>query len=215
MKMRQFTLVEILIAIAIMVIGLVGVMAVFPIGLEASKNAMVDTSCATLANSVRHALVASIQSSPPTAGTVPAVVFRHDGSFLSVPINLEADSVSSAIPFNTSATSWKQYSTPANDVYLVGRGVDVPTSTMGLTVFDSENDAHLYNFRTGPGIEGQLSFHLDVRRYSVNLPGPPAILLTFENLFEIQVKIYRNFQGAGSQPLRAYTTLVAGNRLVD
>ncbi|MEK7487039.1 MAG: hypothetical protein AABZ60_22150, partial [Planctomycetota bacterium] len=177
-----------------------------------------DTSCATLANSVRHAFVASVQSSPPNTGVVPAVVFRHDGSLLSVPINLEADSLSSAIPFNTSATSWKQYSNvdPVSglDVFLVGRGVDL-SSTMGLKVFDSENDTHLYNFKTGPGIESQLSFHLDVRRYSVTLPLTPPLLLTFENLFEIQVKIYRNFQGLGSQPLRAYTTLVTGNRIID
>lgn len=222
MQSRHFTLIEILISIGVMVIGLVGIMAVFPVGLEASKNSMVDTACATLANSVRNALVTSIQSSPiDAAGTPPPVIFRHDGSEVATPIPLDTEAGSGLIPLsNVSVTNWKEYANSSGDPYLVGRGVD---GAMGITVFDSENELNLFNYRTSAGIENQISYKLDIRRFIVQLPGGPGGIvsapggapLEFGNLFEVQIKVYRNYQGAGSQPLRAYTSLVTGNRLVD
>ena len=49
MKKRGFSLLEILIALAVMLVGIVGVMSLFPVGLRASKVAENYTLAATLA----------------------------------------------------------------------------------------------------------------------------------------------------------------------
>jgi type II secretory pathway pseudopilin PulG len=222
MNFKKFTLIEILIAVAIVVIGLVGIMAVFPVGIEANKVAMIDTACATLANSLRNAIVASVQSSPPVAGLVPPVVVRHDG-IPTIPLfNLDIN----PIPNSDSGVAINWYdvgtsSSPGAGVlaipsYFIGVG---SSGANDIIVFDSQAPTHPYNNRTGPGLENQLSFKILLRKYAVTLPYiGGGTRIPFENLFELQIEIYRNFNPltpATQVPIRAYTTLFTGNRIVE
>lgn len=56
-----FTLIEILIAIGILVVGLAGILTLFPAGLKASKNAIEDTQGTLLAESVYDSFLATVE----------------------------------------------------------------------------------------------------------------------------------------------------------
>ncbi|NUM35274.1 MAG: prepilin-type N-terminal cleavage/methylation domain-containing protein [Candidatus Brocadiae bacterium] len=62
---KAFTLIEILIAMSILIVGLVGVLALFPVGLNATKKAIEDTNAALIADSVYSALRAAAQQTAP------------------------------------------------------------------------------------------------------------------------------------------------------
>jgi type II secretory pathway pseudopilin PulG len=218
---NQFTLIEILISVAIVVIGLVGIMAVFPVGIEANKVAMIDTACATLANSLRNAIVASVQSSPAAAGVVPPVVVRHDGIPTTPMFNLDLNPIPDS---DSGVTNWYDVGTAsapgagvlAIPIYFIGVG---SAGLNDIVVFNSQAPAHPYNNRTGPGLENQLSFKVLLRKYAMTLPYlGGGTRIPFENLFELQIEIYRNFNPltpATQVPIRAYTTLFTGNRIVE
>ena len=55
-KRGGFSLMEILIALAVLMLGLLGVLALFPVAIDASGQAAEATQCALLARSVKNAL---------------------------------------------------------------------------------------------------------------------------------------------------------------
>ncbi len=80
-----FTLVEVLIAFTIFVIGLVGILALFPVGIHASKAAIEDTMASQLADSVRSSILKSVDR----AGPAPTdVTYYHDGAASGIVIRL-------------------------------------------------------------------------------------------------------------------------------
>ncbi|MBI3272338.1 MAG: prepilin-type N-terminal cleavage/methylation domain-containing protein [Planctomycetes bacterium] len=80
-RARQgFTLIEILIALVVLFIGIVGIIALFPIGIRSTKESVEDTNAALIAESVHHSLVQALRSGRPV-GNPPRtqVTFVHDG----------------------------------------------------------------------------------------------------------------------------------------
>jgi len=76
-KQRGFSLIEILIATAIMVVGLLGVLALLRAGIHSTKEAIEDSNAAIIAESAISSLQASLQQLPPTQGS--QLEFFHDG----------------------------------------------------------------------------------------------------------------------------------------
>ena len=64
-RKEGFTLVEILLALCILVIGLVGVLAIFPVGINCSRSAVEQNRAALLAESVKDSLVHGFRTTPP------------------------------------------------------------------------------------------------------------------------------------------------------
>lgn len=62
------TLIEVLIALIIMVVGLVGILALFPPALQASKESMEETQAAIIAESIKHALTVALKNAEWAAG---------------------------------------------------------------------------------------------------------------------------------------------------
>jgi prepilin-type N-terminal cleavage/methylation domain-containing protein len=90
-----FTLIEILIAITILVIGVVGIIALFPSTIESASRVVEDTYSATIVQSVVNSLAAAqrdgriyptVKLSPtPTTPYLRYMVFDHDGCLDSIP----------------------------------------------------------------------------------------------------------------------------------
>ena len=62
---NAFTLVEILLAMSVLIVGLAGILSLFPVGLNATKKAIEDTNAALIADSVYSALRAAAQQTLP------------------------------------------------------------------------------------------------------------------------------------------------------
>ncbi len=77
-KIQGFTLMEILIAMAVLLVGLVGILSLFPVGLDATRKAIEDTNAALIAESVYASLRASAQRTQLISGKMK-LVFFHDG----------------------------------------------------------------------------------------------------------------------------------------
>lgn len=67
-KLKNFTLVEITMAIAIIGIGMAGVMAILPIGFNASRDAMGDNLAADAADQFLHTMAMQCTKKQPSAG---------------------------------------------------------------------------------------------------------------------------------------------------
>lgn len=76
-----FTMIEILVALIVLVVGLVGVLALFPVGIDATGRAAQDTMGAILAESVQEALIDAMHniSMSGTDEQRIEVVFAHAG----------------------------------------------------------------------------------------------------------------------------------------
>lgn len=64
-KQNGFTLMEILIAMSILIVGLVGILSLFPVGLSATKKAIEDTNAALIAESLYASLRAAAKKTVP------------------------------------------------------------------------------------------------------------------------------------------------------
>jgi type II secretory pathway pseudopilin PulG len=76
---RGVTLIEILLALIVMVLGMVGILALFPGAMQQASESMEDTQAAILGESVAHALVTALRNVQidPAGGTRKAVLV-HD-----------------------------------------------------------------------------------------------------------------------------------------
>jgi len=69
-----FTLIEILIALVVLLVGIVGILALFPVGIESTRTAVQDSHAAILAESIHHAIVIGMREASGTD-----VTLVHDG----------------------------------------------------------------------------------------------------------------------------------------
>lgn len=76
---RGMTLIEILLSLIILVLGMVGILALFPAALQQSVESVEDTSAGMVAESVAHALATGMRFSNYNSGTQQwEVVLSHD-----------------------------------------------------------------------------------------------------------------------------------------
>lgn len=79
MGRRGITLIEILLALIVMVLGVVGILALFPPALQMAGESMEDTQAAILGESVAHALVSALRNAEFDRTTLRyRVVLTHD-----------------------------------------------------------------------------------------------------------------------------------------
>ena len=78
-RQQGLTLIEILLALIVMVIGIVGILALFPAAMESAKESMEETQAAILAESVAHSLQEAVRFAQWDTGTGQwTVIFTHD-----------------------------------------------------------------------------------------------------------------------------------------
>jgi hypothetical protein len=76
---RGVTLIEILLALIVMVLGMVGILALFPGALQQASESMEDTQAAILGESVAHGLVTALRNAEFDKGTLTyRAVLVHD-----------------------------------------------------------------------------------------------------------------------------------------
>lgn len=76
---RGVTLIEILLALVVMVLGVTGILALFPPAMQSASEAMEDTQAAILGESVAHALVNALRNAEMDKGTLQhRAVLVHD-----------------------------------------------------------------------------------------------------------------------------------------
>lgn len=75
---RGFTILEILIALVVLGIGILGIVALFPVGIKSTSGSVNDSNAAMLADSVYSALLAAFRTARPEA-VDPTVRICHDG----------------------------------------------------------------------------------------------------------------------------------------
>lgn len=179
-----FTLIEILLALAVLAIGLVGVLAMFPVGINNSKLAIHDTTAANIAESVKSAVVQSLKLK--AAGT-KTVTLYHDGVSTGLTFDLpETDPIDASdferlIPKEATGGS-----AAGDDVFKLGQ-----SSTTDLP------------FNVAPGDDrdtaaSQWAFNIRIRPTS-----SPAV----KNTYELLIQIYRNYD-TGDEPLNTFATIV-------
>jgi len=82
-RSRGFTIIEILMATAVLMLGMVGILALFPYAIDAGKKVMERSTAVTIAKSVAEQIRAGIRNEKRTieTGTEPFIyfIFRHDG----------------------------------------------------------------------------------------------------------------------------------------
>ena len=70
-----FTLVEILIALVVLMVGIVGVLALYPVAAKNTKTSLQDSTAATVAQSLHSAMTEAMRRS-----ATDTVVLQHDGT---------------------------------------------------------------------------------------------------------------------------------------
>ena len=81
-----FTLIEILVATAILTLGLVGILALFPVAIQSGRRVIEDSNAAVIAQSVAEAIRSGIRTRKGYSSSGNAYfVFNHDGVQDSIP----------------------------------------------------------------------------------------------------------------------------------
>lgn len=215
MGRRGITLIEILLALIVMVLGVVGILALFPPALQQAAESMEDTQSAILGESVAHALVSALRNAEFDRTTLRyRAVLTHD-LYSSDPgangngekgrfefILPEGEKTPGAIP------AWWHYPSsakpPAND----------PGAKIDLTSWDAEADNRVFKLGGDGWMKAttdhvktfdptdawtQFGFSLNIQKVPTldylqgkdkpSLPGVPAQKYTNEEIDRMQ-KLY-------------------------
>jgi len=107
-RTRSFSLIEVVIALGVVTVGIVGILAVFPTALQTGHSAQDETRAAHIAQSVFGSLVAQASSQfsnvqiPLSAGVSPSINLRT-GSGTIPAVTAYADNDGNLIPNSTNA----------------------------------------------------------------------------------------------------------------
>ncbi|MBI4614224.1 MAG: prepilin-type N-terminal cleavage/methylation domain-containing protein [Planctomycetes bacterium] len=165
-----FTLIEILIALSVLVVGLVGIFALFPVGMAASRGAVEDTSASILAESIQSSIVISVNQSKPGE----PIDYWHDG----VPTG-------ERFTLPVAGGPGASVQVPARDVFRVAQ---LPARTLpnSFGVVDEEDRSHYaqyaFNFSvrpsSSPAIDTLYEFIIRVfRNYEVGTAREEPVLV--------------------------------------
>lgn len=183
-----FTLVEILLALAVLAIGMVGILALFPVGLDNSKRAIQDTTSANIAESVKSAIVQAMRMK--AAGT-DVVDFSHDG-------------VSTGLQFKLP---------PTDPIVAADFERQVPKeatagASMGDDVFrlgQESTTAFPLNVEAGDARDTQL------QQWYFNFVVRPTTNPAVKNTYEVLIRIYRNWDSDNpdqNEIVNSFSTIV-------
>lgn len=200
-----FSLLEILIALIVLTVGVLGLVALFPVGIQSTTNTVKESRSAQLARSVQASITLGMRNSPDELAN-PSVTIQHDGFLLGQLVFVR--------PLITG---------PAGQLYFpaVSLGTDVTGDVFqtGTDVFESTVIRDIKDPVLGLGVDPteptqQYSFGFLVQRVG-------------NKLFQIRVDIFRGYQFrigwpndhlTGNWPLlqhpdvvHSFTFLVAGN----
>ncbi|MGE3163710.1 MAG: prepilin-type N-terminal cleavage/methylation domain-containing protein [Planctomycetota bacterium] len=129
-----FTIMEIMIATAILVIGLLGILALFPYAIDLGKRTIQDTNAVAIARSVEQALRESIalRKAQSKDGKWTYFVFQHDGVLDPLPRRL-------------------QDAEPSKDYYILLPDIDTDASERVLTRAEAYAGAKLFLYPEDDG----------------------------------------------------------------
>ena len=184
MRNQGFTLMEILLALTILMIGVSGILVLFPIGLAASKSAIQDSVCAIIAESVHSGLKVGMRGAIRD-DSMPGWDFQfiHDGVRDNARVGLSQFGVADIELRDASGQQWFP-----NDL------IKYPQLVWRLS--SDNNDIQVSDRKDGLK---QYSFRIMLERYaSVN------------GLFSVRIYVYRNFDV--SKTVSENNTGIGGNR---
>lgn len=199
-----FTLIEILIALTVLVIGLVGILALFPVGIKSSKSAVEDSTTSILAESIKSSIIQSFRLAPPQpAGGSTPIQYYHDGVASGVEFSLPAAAGTPTwVPLNSTGSMAGDF------VFQVGADQNYPNDLPALAAADLE-DADL---DVNPYVQYFFKFSID-----------KVSAASVDNLYLIVMYIYRQYKtadaggGAGwpngdaNEAVNVFSTMVASN----
>jgi prepilin-type N-terminal cleavage/methylation domain-containing protein len=194
-----FTLIEILIALTVLVVGLVGILALFPVGLHSSRSAIEDSTSSILAESIKSSIIASFR----LAATGQDIDYYHDGVDIGFQFSLPADSAA------------------ANDIWVP---VSVESGRFVIAV-GQDNGLEFELPDPGEDATNKKRKIVPYRQYSYKFQVRKKDDLGVDNLYLIVMYIYRNYQdskaGSGknqgnsdddqNEPINVFGTMVASN----
>ncbi len=216
-----FTLIEILIALVVLFIGIVGIIALFPIGIESTKQSVQDTNAALIAESIHHAIIIAMRN--PVGGYAWIV---HDGVPLHVgaPASPEYGPTTTAYPLALSAPALVPYPTLVTtagalsdhhpsappgagggyptvglmpDIFQLGRA---PMNAAGVdpinAVIMDIRGADTYNATPNPGFgtDVTLDYHQYFWDFWVQQVADSSNIPL--PLYQFRIRIWRNYEGA-------------------
>ncbi|MBI2919971.1 MAG: prepilin-type N-terminal cleavage/methylation domain-containing protein [Planctomycetes bacterium] len=202
-----FTLVEILIALVLLMVGIVGILSIFPVGIKNVTDSVEDSTAANIGQSLYNAMTEAMRR-PNAAGKI---VFAHDGLQSVGPQTYTFD-----LPAGVGVIVL--HPTP-------GSGTDSTLQAFQLGM-DARTSAVLTDIQTPPGWSagGDPSEPLRQYSYQFEVQKPPEALVptgpgttTPVPLYQFRFMIYRQFEAvavpAGEQHpnlVKDFNTMIAG-----
>ena len=199
-----FTLIEILLALVILMVGIVGVLGLFPVAIRNVNDSVEDTTASNLAQSLNASLTEAMRR--PVAGVVTVT---HDG--------LPAGRLSFPLPVTTLVPATYPAAGGGTDgsleVYQLGTDLRVAAAvgdirTRALGGDPSEpTQQYSYQFEVMRPVESEIV--VDTAGTTTDLP-----------LYQFRIMIYRNYESPGVPPgqvhpslVKEFTTFIAGGGL--
>lgn len=205
-----FTLIEILIAMAILMIGIVGILSLFPVGIKNVSDSVEDSTAANVAQSLYNAMTEAMRR-PNSTGSV---VLAHDGLQL-----VGAQTYTFPLPASVAVPTLH----PAP-----GMGTDGTLQTFQLGT-DARTNNVLTDITAPPGWSAGGDPTEPLRQYSFQfeVQKPPEAIVplgggasTTVPLYQFRFLIYRSYTvqvvAPGDQHpdlVKEFTTLIAGSGL--
>lgn len=200
------TLIEILLAIAVMVIGIVGLLPMFYAGLDKTKKSVQDTASAVIISSVVDGLTQSMRLDTYTTAEQKKgrnwVNYHHDGVtkdlFFELPhtgLKVGKMPPGFAVEVPKTATVGAPGGAPSGlEVFTLG-GATIPGFPLNITATNVDKD--------------------QLKTYQFNFTVRPTSRPHLDNVYEFVVRVYRNYRpGAGDNADRLIQEvhhIVAGN----
>lgn len=174
---RGFTLIEILLALGVLVIGIVGIIVLFPVGIQHSKLAIHDTVSASIAESVKSGIVQALRDK---ASGVADVELYHDGVSTGLKFKLPPTDPIDAADFERTIPKEATAGTSAGkDVFHLGQAT---SSSFPLNV--AAGDARDLNL-------AQWSFNFRIR---------PTTNPAVKNTYEVLIQVYHDWEEGVDTP---------------
>jgi len=207
------TLIEILVAIIVLMIGVVGILALFPSAIKTTRYSVEDTISATIAESVADALTIAMRSGTPENAKEPAeATLVHDGlpnGFYAFALPKPQDPAPAQLwVFAHPASDPKDVSSPRlnpNDAFKLG-GTDFIKDVVD-DIKKGPDPTETYN---------QYAFTFTISRVDdIRDPKETGPLFIAKPLYQFAISIYRLPPGyepgkLPDKPLKTFVMLISG-----